>query len=397
MKLLHYVHPKMENTHLIFFSYARPDQERVLPFFDWLEKRGFNVWMDCRRIKAGQNWDVEIKRALDRATFVLVFISKLSVDKRGYVQRELKLALDKLDEKLIDDIYIIPVLLDEDAQVPEQLRGIQNIRASNSHCNEQIADSLEHQLERLGLERRELQEKEQIYWTSHVKREEWDGLPGYDVELEFLEFHSDLYPNISEIGEHIKGSLLPDLFEHREIKLTPRPDLFNYGQGKYYRTSTYHAYCGEPFIVGKVISIKYEIDWYGAGAAHGNYHCQTYLYLLEPLSLIRSLEDIFREPDSALETVQAIVREQLRKFLLTDVSDDETVKFVSEWIDEGTKDWDNFSAFILRPEGVEIIFAPYKVAAYASGPQSTLIPYERIAKVMRNEFVGMLEIQRLTL
>jgi hypothetical protein len=353
--------------------------------------------MDYRRIKAGQNWDFEIKRALDRATFVLLFISKLSVDKRGYVQRELKLALDKLNEKLIDDIYIIPVLLDDDAQVPEQLRGIQHIRSSNPQCNEQISDSLHHQLQRLGIERQELQEKEQIYWTSNVKREEWDGLPGYEVELEFLEFHSKLYPNIIEISEHIKGCLLSDLFEHREIKLSPQPDWFNYGQGKYYRTSTYYAHCGEPVIVGKIISIKYEINWYGAGAAHGNFNCQTYPYLLEPLILIRFLEDIFREPDPALEAVQAIVREQLRNVLLTDVPDDETAKLISEWIDDGTKEWDNFAAFIFRTDGIEIIFAPYKVAAYAYGPQSALIPYERIAKLLRNEFVGALEIQHLTL
>ena len=94
-----------ENSHSIFISYASPDRERVLPYFNWLEKQGFNVWIDCRRLKAGQNWDFEIKRALDKATFVLMFVSNLSYDRRGYLQRELKLALDKLSEKLIDDIY----------------------------------------------------------------------------------------------------------------------------------------------------------------------------------------------------------------------------------------------------------------------------------------------------
>ena len=84
-----------------------PDKEKVLPYFDWLEKQGFNIWIDYRRLKPGQNWDFEIKLALDKATIVLMFISKLSYDRRGYLQRELKLALDKLSEKLIDDIYII--------------------------------------------------------------------------------------------------------------------------------------------------------------------------------------------------------------------------------------------------------------------------------------------------
>src|SRR5689334_22163217 len=118
----------------IFISYASPDHERVLPFFEWLEKHGFNVWMDIRRLKPGQNWDFEINRALEKATFVLLFISKLSFDRRGYVQRELKLALDKREEKLIDDIYIIPVLLDDDVRIPDQVRDVQCIRASDLRC-----------------------------------------------------------------------------------------------------------------------------------------------------------------------------------------------------------------------------------------------------------------------
>jgi hypothetical protein len=135
----------------IFFSYVRPDQVRVLPFFDYLQTQGFDVWMDCRKLKPGQNWEYEIKRALDQATFVIVFVSQNSYDKRGYVQRELKLALDKHTERLVDDIYIIPVLLDDEVQMPEQFRKFQSITASELDSNERIVDALNHQLTRLGL------------------------------------------------------------------------------------------------------------------------------------------------------------------------------------------------------------------------------------------------------
>ena len=76
-----------ENVVSVFVSYASPDRERVLPFFDWLSSRGINVWMDCRSIKAGQNWDHEIHRALDKSTFVLCFISNRSYSRRGYIQK----------------------------------------------------------------------------------------------------------------------------------------------------------------------------------------------------------------------------------------------------------------------------------------------------------------------
>lgn len=382
-----------ETLHSIFISYARPDREQVLPYFDWLDKNGFNVWMDCRRLKAGQNWDFEIKRALDKATFVLMFISKLSYDRRGYLQREIKLAFDKLAEKLVDDIYIVPVLLDDDAQVPEQLKGIQYISANDSECREQIADALRHQLERLGIEQLETQDKEQVYWTSRIKKEEWEGLPGYEVELQFLEFRSDIYENVAEIGEYIKSNFLLNLFRHRESKFTQSPESFNYGQNKFRRTDTYDAHCNEPIIKGKVISLVYSVSWYGAGAAHPNYHFETYCFLLEPVILIKSLEDIFVESEKAFKIIQDEIREQLYQ---VKVGEDEEEKLSPEWIDDGTKEWSDFGAFAFQPDGIEFLFAPYQIAAYVYGDHSAKIPYEKIVSFMKNEYAYSLEIEHLT-
>ena len=384
-----------ENSHSIFISYASPDRERVLPYFSWLEKQEFNVWIDCRRLRAGQNWDFEIKRALDKATFVLMFVSNLSYDRRGYLQRELKFALDKLSEKLIDDIYIIPVLLDDDVLIPEQLKGIHCIAASDSQCREQIADALQHQLERLGIEQKEIQEKEEVYWTSEIKREEFDGIPGYEVELQFLTFRSDKYLNLSEIGECIKGDFLRALFQHREEKLSPMPDSFNYGQDKFQRTNTYEAHCDEPIIVEKIISIQYSIDWYGAGAAHPNYHFQTYSFLLEPLILIESLESIFNDSDVGFKSIQTEVRKQLCAIRLNDGDSYEDVELPPETINDGTKEWSDFSSFVFQPDGIEFLFAPYQVAAYALGSHSAKVPYESIVKMMKKEYISNLGIEYL--
>ncbi len=366
-----------------------------MPYFNWLEKHNFNVWIDCRRLKVGQNWDFEINRALDKATFVLMFISKLSYDRRGYLQRELKIAIDKLSEKLIDDIYIVPVLLDDDIQIPEQLKGIQYISANNSQCHEQIADALQYQLERLGIEQKEIQKKEEIYWISRIKREEWDGIPGYEVELQLLEFRSDKYPNVSEIGEFIKSELLPNLFRHREDKFIPNPETFNYGQEKYRRINNYEAHCDEPSIVEKIISIKYSVYWYGAGAAHGNFHFQTYSFLLEPLFLIESLEHIFSDEDTALKIIQIETRKQLNESIVGNHSDSENLDMTTNWINEGTEEWKDFSSFIFHSDGIEILFPPYQVACFADGTHSARVSYELVVNLMKNAYVSCLNIGHL--
>ena len=380
---------------MIFISYARSDRDLVVPFFEWLVGQGFDVWMDYVSIKPGQNWDFEIKRAFEKATFVLAFVSHESVNRRGYVQRELKLALDKLAERLDDDIYIIPVLLDDDVEIPTKLRSIQAIRSSEPNCKEQIVDSIRHQLERIGAKRQEVQEEKQLAWSSTVRREAWEGLPGYEVEIQLLDFRSNEYSNIGEITEYIQANLLQGLFSYRSVKLEQDVERFNYGQDTYRRTDTYDAHCEEPNIIGKVLSVAYTIDWYGAGAAHPNHHFETYNFLLEPVVLIDSLERIFKDSDAAFPTVQKIVRDELYKVKLGGDENDEPWELDRDGIDGGTQEWKDFASFIFKPDAIRVLFAPYHVAAYACGPQFADVPYAEIFTLMKDAYVSALDLERL--
>jgi TIR domain len=65
----------------------------------------------------GQDWTREIPRALQQSDFILIFFSRNSVAKHGYVQREMKLALDAFQELPEGTIHTIPVRLD-DCEVP---------------------------------------------------------------------------------------------------------------------------------------------------------------------------------------------------------------------------------------------------------------------------------------
>jgi TIR domain len=58
----------------------------------------FEPWLDEEELLPGQEWAREIPRALQTSDFILIFLSRNSVAKRGYVQREMKLALDAWQE-----------------------------------------------------------------------------------------------------------------------------------------------------------------------------------------------------------------------------------------------------------------------------------------------------------
>jgi len=96
---------------LVFISYAREDYETENRLYKDLARFGVKPWLDQKDMLPGENWKVTISNEIKRASYFLALISSNSVNKRGYVQKELKIALDILDEYPEADIFIIPVVL----------------------------------------------------------------------------------------------------------------------------------------------------------------------------------------------------------------------------------------------------------------------------------------------
>ncbi len=103
----------------IFLAYARKDEDRVKKIYNRLVKLEFTPWMDKEDLLPGQDWDREVRLALRSADFILVFLSQNSINKRGYVQKEFRLALDVQKEMPNGLIHTIPVKLDV-CNVPEE-------------------------------------------------------------------------------------------------------------------------------------------------------------------------------------------------------------------------------------------------------------------------------------
>jgi hypothetical protein len=108
----------------IFLSYAREDEEQVKKLYQKLSGAGFKPWMDKKDILPGESWKFRIPRAIRESDFFLACLSCNSVNKRGWIQREIKDALDIWQEKLDSDIYLIPARL-EDCEIPERLGDFQ--------------------------------------------------------------------------------------------------------------------------------------------------------------------------------------------------------------------------------------------------------------------------------
>ena len=109
----------------IFLSYAQEDRGIAQKLYLDLKDLGFEPWLDEKYLLGGQNWKAEIKKAIEESSFFLALFSTNSKDKRGYVQKELKIAVEIQDEFPDSQIFIIPVRLDECIPSNEKLKELQ--------------------------------------------------------------------------------------------------------------------------------------------------------------------------------------------------------------------------------------------------------------------------------
>jgi formylglycine-generating enzyme required for sulfatase activity len=133
----------------IFISYAREDERAVRRLYLRLDGPQFQPWMDKFDLLPGENWRPAIEEAICSADFVIVCLSKTWETKRGFLQRELKVALDQWQEKFIDDIYIIPAKL-EPCKLPDELSGFQSVDLFDEDQWPQLIRSLHEGMRRQG-------------------------------------------------------------------------------------------------------------------------------------------------------------------------------------------------------------------------------------------------------
>ena len=116
----------MDKPPQAFICYGRNDKKRVEPICRWLATFGIDPWMDMQNVLPGQKWKHVVDKAIRESDFFIACISASSVNKRGFLQREIGQALELCEEKFPDDIYLIPVMLD-DCPVPSRLADFQSV------------------------------------------------------------------------------------------------------------------------------------------------------------------------------------------------------------------------------------------------------------------------------
>ena len=97
----------------VFIAYVQEDLSLVRKLYQAFERHGLRPWLDKKMLLPGQNWPRAIETAIQTSDFFVACFSRRSISKRGSFHSELRFALHCAAKVPLDEIFFIPVRLDD--------------------------------------------------------------------------------------------------------------------------------------------------------------------------------------------------------------------------------------------------------------------------------------------
>lgn len=111
----------------VFISYAREDALFAERIARDLLRSNQTVWFDKYDLAPGQDWRSAITDAIENSDVFIAILSSTSVDKKGFVQKELRIALEIVDLLPEGRIFIIPIRIEACSVPSRRLRALHYI------------------------------------------------------------------------------------------------------------------------------------------------------------------------------------------------------------------------------------------------------------------------------
>jgi len=133
----------------VFLSYVRQDKEKVKTVYHQLKSLGLNPWMDIENLQPGEIWVEKIEDAIKSSDLVLLCFSRASLNKSGFISKEIDIALKEYHNNKSNETILIPVKLD-DSNIPPQLSMFQYADLTNKEGWDKLINTLK---EKFNLEK----------------------------------------------------------------------------------------------------------------------------------------------------------------------------------------------------------------------------------------------------
>ena len=204
----------------VFLCHSSTDKPAVRELYQKLRAESWiQPWLDEEELFPGMDWNMEIEKAVEAADAIIVCLTKNSINKEGYVQRELRIVLDFADYKPEGTLYIMPVRLEE-CEPPRRLRPWQYadyFEGNRERALQRLLVSLKRRAESLDLniekpapkKEKSIEDRKPVFETPASKQKE----KPVEVKKEVIEKPKPIYiPQISTNKKYtINGFLVESL------------------------------------------------------------------------------------------------------------------------------------------------------------------------------------------
>ncbi len=200
----------------IFLAHAKEDEKPTELIYEKLKNNGYNPWMDIKDIPAGVNWDYEIQKNFSNSNIIIIILSNVSVNKNGYIRREMNDAIDKLRYYKPDDIFVIPILIDN-SPVPTFISSkIQYIDYKRDDGWELLEKSLQLAAMQQNLEITKGVTYGDFTFTTETHKEKYNKTPGHEIEIAYPKIFSKKFTKSSKIiSDYFSGRTASLIFNNR--------------------------------------------------------------------------------------------------------------------------------------------------------------------------------------
>jgi transcriptional regulator with XRE-family HTH domain len=93
------IQPSPNRRLIVFLCHSSGDKPAAQHLYNRLHADGVDPWLDVEKLLPGQDWELEIRKAVKNSDIIIICLSEHSINKRGFVQKEIKFALDVADQQ----------------------------------------------------------------------------------------------------------------------------------------------------------------------------------------------------------------------------------------------------------------------------------------------------------
>lgn len=143
--------PEQQRPLKVFLCHAHVDKDAAKQLYDSLIRDGVDAWLDKEKLLGGANWEFEIRKAVRECDIFLVCVSEQFTQRlrrKNFAQTEVGIALNEAELKPKEQIYIVPVRL-ENCAVPKSLQRWHWVDLFEPDGYERLIRSLNKRIEEL--------------------------------------------------------------------------------------------------------------------------------------------------------------------------------------------------------------------------------------------------------